>query len=301
MPNTGTGTSTPEASESHFLPSPQNDNLEAYLETLLEISNSPGRGAYLEEWLDLHFGPGNTPRRDIWYSAFVVRLNTVMSCVGTRKHTSSRYDLYTVPLIAPLAHPVKRFILFHASVLHPYLIQAQFDILDASSKVSASDKSEKKRLKRMRRWITEEIGNETLGDWFFRLFRCGYMQEKFKAGLLRDTQVRLVTAVLESWTSELRNLMVKFDGGERSRLEGLAEMTVACMKAKFLLEAFVSSERFRSERTELLILKHLEADDEVNTELVKRQDALNMALYGGKILRYFICDCEVDGSNGRYC
>ncbi|RPA81407.1 hypothetical protein BJ508DRAFT_414831 [Ascobolus immersus RN42] len=85
-------------------------------------------------------------------------------------------------------------------------------------------------------------------------------EERHKAGLLRDGQVRLVCAVLQSARDQLDAIVSKdFIGLDIRLIYRMAENA---------LTEFFCSASFRSERLENLILKYL-AEEDVNMEVVR--------------------------------
>lgn len=98
---------------------------------------------------------------------------------------------------------------------------------------------------------------------------------RWKAGLLRMGQVRLIETVLRGCLESI-NLMIKVENrGELSDTEfevvRLREIARVCHRTKETIVRFFGSERFRSERLELLIGRYLE-EEGVNWEVVRGVD-----------------------------
>ncbi|RPA75414.1 hypothetical protein BJ508DRAFT_418155 [Ascobolus immersus RN42] len=85
------------------------------------------------------------------------------------------------------------------------------------------------------------------------------LSKRYDAGLLRNGQIELIKAVMRASMCEMRGLIC--------RGAGCAELTEAFWQARGALQFFFG-ERFRSERLELLILRHLEEEGPVDVALV---------------------------------
>ncbi|RPA87091.1 hypothetical protein BJ508DRAFT_320981 [Ascobolus immersus RN42] len=88
-------------------------------------------------------------------------------------------------------------------------------------------------------------------------------RERYHRGLLRNHQVELVHVVLEKLLQELKHLA----SNDSETLED--EQVMLVRRAGWLLEGFLLSERFRSERLELLLLSYVQESKVANMGVVK--------------------------------
>ncbi|RPA87090.1 hypothetical protein BJ508DRAFT_357543 [Ascobolus immersus RN42] len=110
--------------------------------------------------------------------------------------------------------------------------------------------------------------NSVLHDFRKLLFQKltaskGPLRLRYKHGLLRNNQLELIKVVLENLLAGIEDLSEILEGQELK--DG---QIVLIRRAAWLLHHFILSERFRSERLELLLLKYIK-EEGVNMEVVR--------------------------------
>ncbi|RPA73345.1 hypothetical protein BJ508DRAFT_366777 [Ascobolus immersus RN42] len=108
------------------------------------------------------------------------------------------------------------------------------------------------------------------------------LDERYRRRLLRLEQVRLVAIVLEALMGELSGIMTSVmvaEDNEETRTvlkTGVVEdeMKLASRRIKMFLErSFILNPRFRSQRLEALLLRHLESE-ELNVGVIRKHDEM---------------------------
>ncbi|RPA81410.1 hypothetical protein BJ508DRAFT_414834 [Ascobolus immersus RN42] len=115
------------------------------------------------------------------------------------------------------------------------------------------------------------IGNKTITDvqekaWksyaqCFYAYGFLFLKNRLDAGLLRKGQVRLILAAHKSTVDFFAEILATSENKSQ-------DIVTACYMLRSLLGNLLCSEKFRSERLELLLLKYL-AEEEVNMDVAK--------------------------------
>ncbi|RPA87092.1 hypothetical protein BJ508DRAFT_372202 [Ascobolus immersus RN42] len=121
-----------------------------------------------------------------------------------------------------------------------------------------------------------------LGEVFSCISREQHLQKRYRAGLFREEQAKLVEFVLEALMKSLDRLLEDWRGNFLPKLQQYSQsernhlvqrfkecLEEDCLEACYFLSRFMLSEKLRSERLELLLLRHLK-EAELNSEFVHR-------------------------------
>ncbi|RPA73492.1 hypothetical protein BJ508DRAFT_419014 [Ascobolus immersus RN42] len=109
----------------------------------------------------------------------------------------------------------------------------------------------------------------------------GLFSKRCSTGMVRQNQLRLIEAALQSSVDELCALV------KRGRTDALhIEIRIAVALLKSTIKRFFATSRFRSERLELLLMRYL-VEDEVNMQVAKAVHNASWSRQIEKMRRYW--------------
>lgn len=116
----------------------------------------------------------------------------------------------------------------------------------------------------------------------FEKYYTVYLAKRHRAGLLRDNHVRIIEIAITALIAKIRKFIIKradtlvLDPEKLKLLSARDRLyasdsgaSVACEDHHRLMARLIANENFRSERLELLLLKHLEDGKEANLKVVE--------------------------------
>ncbi|RPA75786.1 hypothetical protein BJ508DRAFT_365454 [Ascobolus immersus RN42] len=160
---------------------------------------------------------------------------------------------------APLLMVLEEYMLFYIRKLHPYFVRLgrPVNLKDYWADDGPFDP---------RRFYVTSAYNFGCpldrGSW--------PVPHRWRAGLMREKQIRLVTTVARNLFIELSELLEIKTDDEKTRT---VEFSRVCIRAESTLSKFLANSQFRSERLENLLCKYLD-EEEVNWELVRKLDLI---------------------------
>jgi hypothetical protein len=166
---------------------------------------------------------------------------------------------------APFRPTIEKMLLFYVEEFYPYCL----------SLIEHADQDQVQRCRIMFSNLLSAFLNPIESGAYSYVYggRCiRQLQGRWEAGLLRETQVRLICMTLERSVRYVKRLMERnpvskrLNEGDFAAFESTREDIWYSVNNIIVL--FCSS-RFRSERLELLILRYVEDGEEVNSDVVE--------------------------------